>query len=100
MLIILFTLSCLALVATLIAYTRHRSKLRHATQQARAAQAAARILSDHIIEMVDARDSAIYARDFYRAALNDIIRSTDRSDPAGQIARRFINYDDYETREA
>ena len=100
MLITLITLSVLVLLVALIAYAHHATKLRHATQQARAAQAAARILSDHIIEMVDARDSAIYARDFYRAALNDIIRSTDRSDPAGQIARRFINYDDYETREA
>lgn len=44
--------------------------------------------------MISERDSAIYARDFYRAALTDIINCTDSTDPAGQIARRFITYSD------
>ena len=98
--LILIILVCLALLTSLtrIAWTHHRDALEAANVRAREAHAAARILGDHIIEMISARDSAIYARDFYRAALNDIISSTDNTDPAGQIARRFINYEKNEGR--
>lgn len=95
MLIILTILLALAIIiiVTRMAWTYHRDKLNRANARARDAQAAARILADHIETIVGARDSAIYARDFYRAALTDIINQTDNSDPAGQIARRFINYE-------
>ena len=95
MLIILTILLALAIIiiVTRMAWTYHRAKLNRANARARDAQAAAHILAEHIETMVGARDSAIYARDFYRAALNDIINQTDSNDPAGQIARRFINYE-------
>jgi uncharacterized SAM-binding protein YcdF (DUF218 family) len=94
-LIILTILLAIAIIiiVTRMAWTYHRAKLNRANARARDAQAAAHILAEHIETMVGARDSAIYARDFYRAALNDIIICTDSTDPAGQIARRFINYE-------
>lgn len=94
-LIILTILLALAIIiiVTRMAWTYHRDKLIVANTRAREAQAAARILADHIEQIVGTRDSAIYARDFYRAALTDIINQTDSSDPAGQIARRFISYE-------
>lgn len=93
-LIILTILLALAIIiiVTRMAWTYHRAKLIVANTRAREAQAAARILAEHIETIVGARDSAIYARDFYKAALNDIINCTDDTDHAGQIARRFINY--------
>jgi hypothetical protein len=80
------------IVVTRMAWTYHRGQVNRVNARARDAQAAAHILAEHIETIVGTRDSAIYARDFYRAALNDIISCTDSSDPAGQIARRFINY--------
>lgn len=96
MLIILTILLAVAIIITIarFAWTYHTTRLAAATTRAREAQSAARILADHIEQMVTHRDSAIYARDFYRAALTDIINCTDSTDPAGQIARRFITYDD------
>ena len=95
MLIILTILIAIAIsiVIARMAWTYHRDKLAAAQARTGEAQRAAHILADHIEQMVASRDSAIYARDFYRAALNDIISCTDSTDPAGQIARRFINYE-------
>lgn len=95
MLIILTILIAIAIIIVIsrMAWTYHRDKLTAARQKTAAAQHAAHILADHIETMVATRDSAIYARDFYRAALNDIISCTDDTDHAGQIARRFINYE-------
>ena len=95
MLIILTILLALAIIiiVTRMAWTYHRAKLNNANARAREAQAAAHILAEHIETIVGARDSAIYARDFYRAALSDIISCTDDTDYAGQIARRFINFE-------
>lgn len=94
-LIILTILLALAIIIIVsrMAWTYHRAKLNRANARARAAQAAAHILAEHIETMVGAQESAIYARDFYRAALTDIISCTDDTDHAGQIARRFINFE-------
>ena len=95
MLIILTILLALAIIIVVVraAWSYHATRLANANTRAREAQSAARILADHIEQMVTHRDSAIYARDFYRAALTDIINCTDSTDPAGQIARRFISFE-------
>lgn len=96
MLIILTILLALAIIIVVgrAAWSYHSTRLAAVTTRAREARSAARILADHIQQMISERDSAIYARDFYRAALTDIINCTDSTDPAGQIARRFITYSD------
>ena len=94
MLIILTILLGLAIIIVVsrMAWTYHRDQLSAAQARTLAAQQAAGLLADHIEHAAEVRDSAIYARDFYRAALNDIITVTDETDTAGQIARRFVNY--------
>jgi len=93
-LIILTILLGLAIIIVVsrMAWTYHRDQLSAAQARTLAAQQAAGLLADHIEHAAEVRDSAIYARDFYRAALNDIITVTDETDTAGQIARRFVNY--------
>jgi hypothetical protein len=62
----------------------HVRALRHSRHVAARNLMAARILAKEI-------DTALFARDYYRAALDEIINTTPDHDPANQIARRFTN---------
>lgn len=85
MLTMIFTLVAI-IVAWLIiklAWRYHVTQLRIEREARTRNYQAARILLDQVTY-------AVNARDFYRAALNEIIRTTPDTEPAHQIAARFL----------
>lgn len=46
------------------------------------------------VALREALEVAVFGRDYYRAALIEISRISDSSEPAGDIARRFLASDD------
>lgn len=46
------------------------------------------------VALREALEVAVFGRDYYRAALIEVSRVSDSSEPAGEIARRFLASDD------
>jgi hypothetical protein len=60
-----------------------------------AIEKAKQLTAMHALELLAGEiETAYYARDYYRAALHEIITITDDDDEAGGIARRFLAFDD------
>ena len=88
MLIILVLLGMIivAWLVARIAWRYHVAQLR--------AERAKRNQNYHVAQVLASEiESAVWARDYYRAALLEIIRITDATDQANQIARRSLSID-------
>lgn len=77
----------LAYSITRTAWRYHVAQLRLEREKRNANYAAAKILADNL-------ETVAFGRDYFRSALVEITRVASESEPAGQIARRFLALDD------
>jgi hypothetical protein len=92
--LIIFLTTTTIILATIIALVGLRAAARY-HRRAVGMERAKRMTAMHALELLALdMQTAYYARDYYRAALTEIINITDDDDEAGSIARRFMALDD------